>query len=82
MLYITWNGVEAYGTPSPNVGTFQFQVDMSTGNVNDRLGLVRDLDLDRARDRRRDHCWHQHHAAVARTSASSRRSPSARTCSR
>jgi hypothetical protein len=34
MLYITWNGVEAYGTPSPNVGTWQFQVDMSTGNVN------------------------------------------------
>ncbi|MFO1030224.1 MAG: hypothetical protein U1F60_04030 [Planctomycetota bacterium] len=34
MLYITWNGVEAYGTPSPNVGTFQYQVDMSTGNVN------------------------------------------------
>jgi hypothetical protein len=33
MLYITWNGVEAYGTPSPNVGTFQFQVDMSTGHV-------------------------------------------------
>ena len=33
MLYITWNGVEAYGTPTPNVGTWQFQIDMSTGNV-------------------------------------------------
>ncbi|MFO1030223.1 MAG: hypothetical protein U1F60_04025 [Planctomycetota bacterium] len=33
MLYITWNAVEAYGTPSPNPATFQFQVDMSTGHV-------------------------------------------------
>jgi len=34
MLYITWNSVEAYGTPSPNVGTWQFQIDMSTGVVS------------------------------------------------
>ncbi|MBX3465029.1 MAG: hypothetical protein KF830_17815 [Planctomycetes bacterium] len=34
VLYVTWNGVEAYpigGTPNP--GTWQFQVDMATGNV-------------------------------------------------
>lgn len=34
MLYITWNGVEAYGTPSPNVGTWQFQINMASGDVN------------------------------------------------
>jgi hypothetical protein len=34
VLYITWNGVEAYpigGTPNP--GTWQFQVDLQSGNV-------------------------------------------------
>lgn len=34
MLYITWNGVEAYGTPSPNVGTWQVQINMASGDVN------------------------------------------------
>jgi len=33
VLYITWNGVEAYGTPSPNQGTWQFQVNLATGDV-------------------------------------------------
>ncbi len=33
VLYVTWNSVEAYGTPSPNPGTFQFQVNMTTGDV-------------------------------------------------
>jgi hypothetical protein len=33
VLYITWNGVEAYGTPSPNPGTWQFQVDLASGSV-------------------------------------------------
>jgi hypothetical protein len=33
VLYVTWNGVECYGTPSPNLATWQFQVDMTTGNV-------------------------------------------------
>lgn len=34
VLYVTWNGVEAYGAPSPNPGTWQFQVDMASGNVS------------------------------------------------
>ncbi|MBX3461682.1 MAG: hypothetical protein KF830_00790 [Planctomycetes bacterium] len=33
VLYITWNGVECYGTPSPNVATWQFQVDLASGTV-------------------------------------------------
>ena len=33
-LYITWDGVEAYpGAPTVNPSTFQFQIDMLTGNV-------------------------------------------------
>lgn len=33
MLYVTWNNVEAYGFPSPNRGTWQFQVDLANGTV-------------------------------------------------
>ncbi|MBX3461527.1 MAG: hypothetical protein KF830_00005 [Planctomycetes bacterium] len=33
VLYVTWNGVECYGTPSPNVATWQFQVDLASGSV-------------------------------------------------
>jgi hypothetical protein len=33
-LYVTWNGVEAYPNFSPNPGTWQYQIDMATGNVN------------------------------------------------
>lgn len=33
VLYITWNNVEAYGTPSPNPGLWQYQVDMVSGDV-------------------------------------------------
>lgn len=33
-LFITWNGVEAYPVaPTVNPSTFQFQIDMTTGNV-------------------------------------------------
>lgn len=33
-LYITWDGVEAYpDAPTVNPSTFQFQIDLSTGNV-------------------------------------------------
>lgn len=33
-LFITWNGVEAYpAAPVVNPSTFQFQIDMTTGNV-------------------------------------------------
>jgi hypothetical protein len=33
ILYVTWAAVEAYGTPSPNPATFQFQVNMTSGDV-------------------------------------------------
>ncbi|MBX3461530.1 MAG: hypothetical protein KF830_00020 [Planctomycetes bacterium] len=33
VVYITWDDVEAYGTPSPNRATFQWQIDLATGNV-------------------------------------------------
>ncbi|MFO1029541.1 MAG: hypothetical protein U1F60_00545 [Planctomycetota bacterium] len=33
MFYVTWNAVEAYGFPSPNRGTWQFQIDLANGTV-------------------------------------------------
>ena len=33
VLYVTWNGVEAYGTPSPNPGIWQYQIDLTSGSV-------------------------------------------------
>ncbi|MBL8729415.1 MAG: hypothetical protein JNM25_13335 [Planctomycetes bacterium] len=33
VLYITWSGVEAYPYGSPNPGTWQYQIDMTSGSV-------------------------------------------------
>lgn len=33
-LCVTWNGVECYGAPSPNPATWQFQVDLASGDVH------------------------------------------------
>ncbi len=33
ILYVTWDGVEAYPTATVNPATFQFQVDLTTGTV-------------------------------------------------
>lgn len=33
VAYITWNGVDAYGTPSATPSTWQFQIDESTGTI-------------------------------------------------
>ncbi|MBL9079904.1 MAG: hypothetical protein JNL08_20590 [Planctomycetes bacterium] len=32
-LYVTWNDVESHGGPSPNLATWQFQVDLGSGDV-------------------------------------------------